>query len=210
MSRTQRIKIWLNFVRAKPGDLRSRAQAVFDGMKDNAGLPNPPFDISKLGDQIDRYGQSVIDAMDGGRQARAEYQKQRQVLVEMLRELAHYVEANCKGSREIVLSSGFEPAPTGRIQTTPLSKMIRSLRPGPNSGTVWLKLMASDEAYHYVARWAPWTEGEPEWSEIPIGHTRPATLITGLKPGTTYCFQVRHHVKDGYTDWSDSVAYLCT
>jgi hypothetical protein len=188
MSRTQRIKVWLNFVRAKPGDLRSRATAVFDGMKGNGGFPNPPFDLSKLGDQIDRYGQSVAVAMDGSKSARAEYKKQRQVLIDMLRELAHYVEANCKGSLELFRSSGFEPAPTERTQTAPLSKTIRSLGPGPNSGQVWLKLVASDDAYSYKARWAPWTEGEPEWSEIAIGHTRPATLITGLKSGTRYLF----------------------
>ena len=210
MSRTQRIKVWLNFVRAKPGDLRSRAMAVLAGMKGNAAFPNPPFDLSKLENQIDRYGQSVTDAMDGGKFAWAEYRKQREVLIDMLRELAHYVEANCKGSMELFRSSGFEPAPTERTQTAPLSKTIRSLRPGPNSGQVWLKLMASDDAYSYQARWAPWTEGEPEWSEIAIGHTRPATLITGLKSGTTYLFQARYLVKEGYTDWSDSVSYLCT
>jgi hypothetical protein len=119
--------------------------------------------------------------MDGGKSARAEYRKQREVLIDMLRELAHYVEANCKGSMELFRSSEFEPAPTETTQTAPLSKTIRSLRPDPNSGQVWLKHMASDDAYSYKARWAPWTEGEPEWSEMAIGYTRPATLITGLK-----------------------------
>ena len=100
-------------------------------MKSNVGFPNPPFDLSKLGDQIDRYGQSVTDAMDGGKSARAEYRKQREVLIDMLRELAHYVEANCKGSMELFRSSEFEPAPTETTQTAPLSKTIRSLRPDP-------------------------------------------------------------------------------
>jgi hypothetical protein len=209
MSTTQHIKVWLNFVRAEPGDLRARAAAVFNGLKNNPAYPNPPFDLSRLEDQIDRYVESVTFAMDGGRSARAEYKKQRQALTDMLRELAHYVEANCKGSVELLLSSGFEPKPTKRIQTAPLSETIRSLRRGPNSGQVWLKLIASDDAYSYRARWALWTEGEPEWSEIAIAQTRPATLITGLKPGATYLFQARRHVKDRYTDWSDSVVYVC-
>jgi hypothetical protein len=134
MSSTQRIKVWLNFVRAKPGDLRSRAKAVFDGMKGNAGFPNPPFDLSKLENQIDCYGQSVTNAMDGSKSAKAEYKKQREVLIDMLRELAHDVEANCKGSMELFRSSGFEPAPTERTQTARLSNMIRSLSPGRIAG----------------------------------------------------------------------------
>src|SRR5215467_14138586 len=101
MSRTQRIKVRLNFVRAKPGELRSRAMAVLDGMKSNAGFPNPPFDLSKLENQIDRYKQSVTDAMDGDKFARAEYKKQREMLINMLQKLAHYVKTNCKSSMEL-------------------------------------------------------------------------------------------------------------
>jgi hypothetical protein len=34
--------------------------------------------------------------------------------------------------------------------------------------------------------------------------------VNGLTPGTTYAFQVRVRGPLGYTDWSDSVTFMCT
>ena len=34
--------------------------------------------------------------------------------------------------------------------------------------------------------------------------------VTGLKPGTTYAFQVWSLDKSGFSDWSDSVTLMCT
>ena len=90
-------------------------------------------------------------------------------------------------------------------------KRIRSLRRGQNSGDVILKLVDDPEAASYKARWTVAPEWEPEsWVEIPVPHTWPATLIKGLKPGVTYLFQACALINYGYTDWSDSVTYLCT
>jgi hypothetical protein len=38
-----------------------------------------------------------------------------------------------------------------------------------------------------------------------VAKARPASLVTGLTPGTTYAFQVRSLVDGVYSDWSDSV-----
>jgi hypothetical protein len=162
--------------------------------------------------EIDGLQDSIAEALDGGTLAKAELKRRRQLVINMLRELAHYVEANCDGNEELLRSSGFEPAPTARVQTPPLSKRIRSLRRGQNSGDVLAKLVDDREAFTYKLRWsvAP-ADGEPEtWTEIPVTTTRPATLIQGLKPGVTYLFQARALLDSGYTDWSDPVSYLCT
>jgi hypothetical protein len=208
----QHIKVWLNFVRAEPFELMQRGRSVFTGLKDNPGFPNPPFDLLDLDAQIARYSQWVTEAADGSKKAKAESKRQRQILVNMLRELAHYVEANCKGDMTLFLTSGFEAVPTARTKTAPLSETIRSLRQGPNSGSVWAKLVASRDASSYQLRWAAsGTEVPPEaWPIVGISMTRPPTLITGLTPGTMYVFQCRRLLADGYGDWSQSVTYLCT
>jgi hypothetical protein len=156
--------------------------------------------------------ESIVEALDGGRRERAKLKSQRELVVNMMRELAHYVEANCNGDELLLRSSGFEPAPTTRVQTPPLSKWIRSLRQGPNSGDVVATIMDDPKAASYQLRWtvAP-ADGEPEtWVEIPVADTRPATLIKGLKPGVTYLFQARALINSAYTDWSNPVTYLCT
>ena len=39
---------------------------------------------------------------------------------------------------------------------------------------------------------------------------RLAIALKGLTPATTYLFQARALVKDTFTDWSDSVSFICT
>jgi hypothetical protein len=212
MATLRRIKVWLNWVRSAPAVLLTRAGAVYIGLNGNPAFPKPPFPLSDLSREIDGLRDSIGKAADGGKLARAELKGQRQLVVNMLRELAHYVELNCDGNEELLRSTGFEPAPTARVQKPTLSKWIRSLRQGPNSGDVLARLVDDPQAADYRLRWtvAP-AEGEPEtWVEIPVSSTRPATLIKGLKPGVTYLFQARVLLDSGYTDWCDPVSYLCT
>jgi hypothetical protein len=212
MATTKRIKVWLNWVRSAPPSLQVRANAVYDGMNGNPGYVKPPFPLSELRAASDRLSDCIAAAENRGKQERAELKSQRALVVNMLRELAHYVELNCNGDEVLLRSSGFEPAPTSRVQKPTLSERIRSLRPGPNSGEVLVKLVDDLEAATYKLRWtvAP-TEGQPEtFTEIPVFSTRPATLIKGLKPGVTYLFQASALHDSGYTDWSDPVTYLCT
>jgi hypothetical protein len=212
MASTKRIKVWLNWVRSAPSSLKVRADAVYTGLNGNPGFLKPPFPLSDLRTETDRLEDCIAAAEDGGKQARAELRSQRDLVVNMLRELAHYVELNCNGDEALLRSSGFEPAPNSRIQKPTLSEGIRSLRPGPNSGDVVARLVNDDEAFGYKLRWtaAP-ASGQPEtFTEIPVLNTRPATLIKGLKPGVTYLFQASALHDSGYTDWSQPVTYLCT
>ena len=105
----------------------------------------------------------------------------------MLRQLAHYVEAMCKGNKPLFLFSGFESAPTARTATPPLCEAIRSIRRGPNSGQSFVKLVARKEAFSYQLRWAVTREDDTpgDWTIVPVANTRPATLVTDLKPGGT-------------------------
>jgi hypothetical protein len=48
------------------------------------------------------------------------------------------------------------------------------------------------------------------WTIEPAIGVRTPIKLTGLKPGTTYAFQVRSLGKTGYSDWSDSVTLMCT
>jgi hypothetical protein len=58
-------------------------------------------------------------------------------------------------------------------------------------------------------RWAPILAGNfGQWTNMAVTKTRPATLVTGLTPGTTYAFQVPSLIDGGYSDWSDSVTRI--
>jgi hypothetical protein len=49
------------------------------------------------------------------------------------------------------------------------------------------------------------------WTEQPVGQVKSPVVLTGLTPGTNYAFQARATLKNNtYTDWSDSVTFICT
>ena len=131
----------------------------------------------------------------------------------MLRQLAHYVEANCKDDINILLSSGFAPLNTVRKPNESLSQSIRRIDPTSLSGQLLVTLVSLRSAFSYEMRWAPVVEpGElpAPWTIQPVAKARPPVLITGLTPGATYQFQVRLLTESGYTDWNDSVSRMAT
>jgi hypothetical protein len=63
-----RIKALLDFVRATPGNLLNRANAVFTNLRDSKEYTRLPFDLAELRSQIDDYSDSVAAAIGGGKQ----------------------------------------------------------------------------------------------------------------------------------------------
>jgi len=173
---------------------------------------NPPVESSALESALDRLGSLNTAVLDGGKKAFAERKPQVEIVVEMLRQLAHYAEAACKGEMMTFLSSGFDPAPTKRMQTPPLTEAIRKIVPGGDRGRALVTLVCDPEAYAYQLRWIPAgiETTDDAWTMKHIGNTRPATLIEDLTPGTTYIFQVRSVLAFGTSAWSDPVRYIST
>jgi hypothetical protein len=56
--------------------------------------------------------------------------KQGAVVIKMLHELGHYVEANCKGDLMTFLKSGLEVASKRKTAAQPLSPSIRNIKYG--------------------------------------------------------------------------------
>ena len=204
------IKALLDFARTTPGNLFLFAKNIFTKLYGNAAYPNPPVGMATFKAVMDRLEVLNTAALDGGKKIFAERRAVIETMVEMLRQLAHYVEGASKGEEVTFRSSGFVPAPTTRTKTAPWSEAIRKIRPGDNSGTVLVTLVCDPEANGYQLRWIPaGSEATDAWSMMLIALTRPATLVKNLTPGTTYVFQVRAVRSGGVTDWSDPVRYIC-
>ena len=41
-------------------------------------------------------------------------------------------------------------------------------------------------------------------------HGESPVVLKGLTPAATYLFQARALVNNAYTDWSDSISFICT
>ena len=76
----------------------SRGTAVHAGLTDNPAFTTPPpfVDLTVFKSALDALSAAIVDAMDGGKKAIADRDHKKEVVIRMLRQLAHYVEAHCK------------------------------------------------------------------------------------------------------------------
>jgi hypothetical protein len=211
MTNTISIKALHGFKRSPAGQVLARGNAVLAGVySDKNDYDTPPIDQTTLKSQLDGLSAAISAALDGGKTAIAVREQQKDTVVKSLRQLGNYVEVACKDDITLFLKSGFLAASTTRTRSVPTSEHIRKIVAGKISGQVEVTLVAQREAFAYQLQLATVGQGGAlgPWVERPIAKTRPATVISGLTPGTTYVFQVRALTDSGYTDWSESVTRI--
>jgi len=194
------------------GVVSPKLDASLNGLEAHADIySKPPVDLTTYGGAITSFKNSIPAALDGSKAAIALKNKLRTAAINMYRQLAHYVEANCNNDIATFLLSGFQAKAFTKTPTPATSESIRKLQHATNSGQVNITPMRYKGAPAYDIRWAPVPPGgaPSNWASQTVAGVRPPTTIAGLTPGTTYAFQVRALTKNGYTDWSDSVTIIC-
>ena len=197
----------LGFAGMPGGDVLSRALAVLTGLTGNARFPNPPIDLATFKSALESLHAAIAEALDGGRKAIAARNKERTVVIKMLRQLATYVEANCDEDVAVFTSSGFEIASRTRTAAAqPLTQpAIRKIAPGINSGQLVVRITALRKARSYEMKYGALVNGAmpAQWTTVILTSVRGGVTVDNLTPGVTYAFQVRALGIQGYTDWSD-------
>src|SRR5436309_3367059 len=131
-----------------PEQLVSRANAVRTGISGNPAYPLPPVEPAALKTAIDAFLAASADALDS-KKAKAERDKHRVALIRMLRQIGHYVEANCNDDLATLLSSGFEPRAAAPTAPQPLpSAGILKVDQG-NSGQLLIYVKPLPRARQY-------------------------------------------------------------
>jgi len=201
-----------NYNGVSDGDVAARAAAVQTAMTGNASFANPPVDLTAFKTAIDQFNALIAEALDGSKKVIAQKNKQRQAVIKDLRLLGRYVEVTSNGDPSIFQTSGFQAASTTKTTTEPLSETIRKIGHGANSGQLKVSIRAVRGATSYELRYAQAVTGTatPTWTSQTVTAVRTPFLLTGLTPVTMYQFQARALLKTGYTDWSDSVSFVCT
>jgi hypothetical protein len=211
MSKTNRIRSSEGYDSMPDPDIVARGIAVDNGMTGNPNFTTPPIDLTSFRTAIEKLSALIADSLDGSKRVIAEKRQQRELVIKMLRLLARYVELHCDGDMATFKSSGFEPLSTIRNPRQHLSQNIRWIRHGPNSGQLVVGLKAILKALSYELRYGPAVNGNtPDlWTTQLVTRVKEPLTFKGLTAGTTYAFQVRAMEVAGYTDWSDSVTFMC-
>src|SRR6202521_5572450 len=139
MSNTKQkpIKAVTNYRRMAAEVVVSTSQAIqahFTNNPNLTGAPPLPVDIAAVKAATDLLAAKITAAAEGGKTAVAEKNHQKEVVAQLLIQLAHYAEANCKNDMTIFLSMGFTPAASTKAKTPPASESIRKVEPGEKSG----------------------------------------------------------------------------
>ena len=191
-------------------DVAANALAAHDGVKAHPEFfPNPP-ELDTFLASIQTFEGSIAAAKDGGKKAVSQKNKARAATIKLMRQLGHYVEANCKDDITIVNASGYKVAAKIKTVPQPMPKgVITKVDAGPVSGQMVVKGKPIPKAHSYVFRYAgPGPDGKlGAWTEIALTNPR-AIHITGLTPGTTYQLQIRALGVLGFGEWSDAASRM--
>jgi hypothetical protein len=97
------------------------------------------------------------------------------------------------------------------IYSSCTARKIRKVQHGANSGVIDVWLKAIEEASSYEFRYAAGNAGAgTQWTTIPLSNVKARLSLKGLTPANTYLLQARALVKGTYTDWGDSISFICT
>jgi hypothetical protein len=121
---TKQIRVKLSYNVLFDKDVATQGVAVVDGMTNNPKFLNPPIHPADLKTQVAAYASLIAAAADGSKKVITERKKQRAAVVKMLRQLGHWVEANCNDDAATLQSSGYQQ------QATP----VRNASPQPLDG----------------------------------------------------------------------------
>jgi len=128
MSIEKTIRVLDGFAKVPDGGVLSRGTVVQTNMTGNPNFPDPPVNLADLKAAIGRFSALIAEALDRSKKVIAEKTKQREVVIDMLRLLARYVEVTCDGDMAKFQTSGFQPASATKPQTPPLSENVRRIR----------------------------------------------------------------------------------
>jgi hypothetical protein len=210
-TKVKTIRASLAFQKMLDPVLLKQLNTVHDALNGNSHFPTPPVDMATFKAGIDTFTVLITDAEDGGKKAIAAKKKQREVMIKMITQLGHYVEAACNDDPAVFSTSGFVAVSNTRVPPQPLPPAaFEWIDRGPGTGQVVVKPKKIVKAISYDVRYAILGAGGTPgpWTSVTIPGAKKAT-ISNLTPATTYSFQVRALGRLGYTDWSDSVTFIC-
>jgi hypothetical protein len=172
-------------------------------MTGNPDFPNPPIPLTSLASAATAFSDARTAASQGGPADTAAKEIARDVLVNLLRQLAAYVQTASAGDLSKLLGSGFEAVSTNRASVElPKPHIIEVLNAGEG------KLKVRPAAMKNVRNWEMRYSSVPgTWLSAGIFNSTRDMTLTGLTPGVLYTIEVRAlGGKTGHSEWTDSVS----
>lgn len=203
-------RVSLAFTSGSNHEVETVAVAVGGKLFGNTKFPEPPVDKVTLETATKDFTTANAEAAVGGPSDTANRDGKRDVLVNLLKVLAAYVQTESANDLAVLLSSGFTAMSTNRSQSQLPTPELGKIKNGM-SGQLLISVKAITNARCYELRYAliaadgavgPYQSGGIYTSS----RNMPLNLLT---PGSRYAVQVRAvGGSTGYSDWSDPASHM--
>ncbi len=195
-------KVLLNFIRLTVSQKIGFYRNIIKRMTGNTSFPTPDVALATATTSIDDLQAAYLAAKDGSRIQIAIRNDKENLVDQLFRKLANYVDRMADGNDTIIISSGFE------VSSLPgsTSKSELSAKNGSLSGTVKLVAKSIDGAKSYI--WQYVKDNLPvngEGWEIAGYSTKASFEVENLDMASKYWFRVAGVTTKGTTDYSSAV-----
>ena len=180
------------FTGVADADVLSRGYSVQTSLTGNTNYPSLPVDLATFKTALDTFSALIAEALDGGKKVIAQKTKQRTTVIKMLRLLGRYVEVTCNGDHTAF--NGEDPQSRTRRQ----QRRNQYLAQGCCQSfelRISIRRRERRSSDHLDDDAAFECESAHRSKGVDARHD---------------LFQARALVKDTFTDWSDSVSFICT
>jgi hypothetical protein len=177
-----------SFSKFRDDELITKSRHIETSMTGNTRFPDATERVARLKTANDEYETALIDAKEGGKMKVSLKDQKRKALEKVLKELALYVQLNCKDDVPTLLSSGFDARSDGESPVDPGAPENFTVEAGRSSGSIIASCDPFKRAKMYIFEYALASVNgdEPEWKVL-FGKRK--KVITGLTPGKEYMFR---------------------
>lgn len=207
-TKMSQLRVLLSFAKASDHALEETANSVHTKLYGNAVYPSPPVTALDLQAAITAFTLAIAAADQGGPEDTADKNEKREVLIELLRKLAEYVQEKHNNILSDLLSSGFEAVSTNRAAVPLETPSIKDIV-NQHTGQLKVRIQTVPNARAYEVRYALIApDGTPgAWMDGGIFTDSRQLIVPGLTPGANYLFAVRGiGGSTQYSDWSNPVS----
>lgn len=192
------------FMRMRDDELARQASTVIQAMTDNVNFVTPVPALADVQAALDDYLMKLSAATKrGGTEETALKNEAKEVLSDLLKKLAFYVNTNTGGMLSVLKSSGFPTTDYPMAGDFPGRVFDVRMRDGRMDGEVNITFKPVKKVLFYEYRYAMVDEGEPQWSE-PVMTTRSnQNYLQVPERMREYQVQVRAVNAYGKSAWSD-------
>jgi hypothetical protein len=199
------VHVSLAFAGLPDTDLDDFTQNVITKFGSGPLAAGSPVTVADLTTANGKFHTAIAATINGGQADTAAKDNARDVVEDMLRQIALYVQGKNNGDTTVVLNAGFSPASTNRAQSQLDTPTIIAIT-NEMSGQLVVRASSVDNAKAYQARLTVGTNPPIDGGVFTQARR---IVLTNLTPGTTYAVEIRAvGGSTGYSDWSDPVSHM--